>query len=132
MNYQQTLSSHYKAVRARIANPKCTLKTLAPMAALEAPEPAPGPQPDPPRSWDPRVNILRGCANEYGCTVADIFSASRKQKIVFARRKSMWLLYQRRTMSKAHIGRFFNKDHTTVIHALRSYEKDLAKGGDVR
>lgn len=132
MNYQQALTDHYKIVRARIANPKIKLKTVPPVIVLEIPEPEPAqaPVPELPRSSDPRVNILRDCANEYGCTVADMMGVSRKMKITLARRKAMYLLWQRGTMSKAHIGRFLNKDHTTVIHALRSYEKDLAKRGE--
>lgn len=134
MNYQQALTDHYKIVRARITNPKFKLKTVPPVIVLEAPEPEPepaqAPVPELPRSSDPRVNILRDCANEYGCTVADMMGVSRKMKVTLARRKAMYLLWQRGTMSKAHIGRFLNKDHTTVIHALRSYEKDLAKRGE--
>lgn len=133
MDYQQAFAEHYRAVRARIVNPK--IKTItAPQAFFSQPEPAREPEPEPvaelPRSSDPRVNILRDCANEYGCTVADMMGNARKMKVTLARRKAMHLLWRRGTMSKAHIGRFMNKDHTTVIYALRSYEKDLAKKGE--
>lgn len=127
---------HYKAVRARIASGAFKPKAKYVPVVLERPpvmEPAlaPEPIPDPlPRSSDPRVNILRDCANEYGCTLQELMSASRKTRIMLARRKAMYLLWQRGTMSKAHIGRYLNKDHTTVIHAIRSYEKSLAKRGE--
>lgn len=129
---------HYKAVRARITSGIMKPKTKYVSVVFELPpiiEPEPEPIAEPvipplPRSSDPRVNILRDCAHEYGCTLQELMSASRKTRIMLARRKAMYLLWQRGTMSKAHIGRFLNKDHTTVIHAIRSYEKSLAKRGE--
>jgi len=131
MNYQQAFVEHYKAVRARIVNPKLKMMQAAPIVALEEPEQIPEKEPEPeklPRSSDPRVNILRDCANEYGCTVEDIMGASRRTNVMFARRKAIWLIYARGRMSKAAVGRYLNKDHTTVVYALRKYEKSLAQG----
>lgn len=128
MNYQQAFADHYKAVRARIENAKmraslpkldrCLSEDLTPS------ERPPKPLIEP----DPRREILRHCATEYGCTVADMMSENRVTHVMLARRKAMWLLHKRGTMSKAAIGRYFNKDHTTVIHAVRAYEKSLAQG----
>jgi len=125
MNYQQAFVEHYKAVRARISNPK--------------PKAAPPPQPEPevieppePRDErphpDPRMQILRECAREHGCTVQEILSPTRFSNVIKARRKAMWRLHKRGTMSLTQIGRYLNKDHSTVLHALRKYEKSLAQG----
>ena len=129
MNYQQAIVEHYRAVRARIANPK--LKSPPPpkpeaemITPPELPEPPQEERPHP----DPRMQILRECAREYGCTVSDMLGKCRNENIILARRKAMWRLHKRGTMSLTQIGRYLNKDHSTVLHALRKYEKSLAQG----
>jgi chromosomal replication initiation ATPase DnaA len=115
MNYQEQME-HYKAVRSRLINgaPRAAIVQEAqaqsiPVAFAER---------------DPRREILRDCANEYGCSVADLMGHSRRSEIVHARRKAMYLIYSRGKMSKAGVGRFMNKDHTTVMHALKKYEAE--------
>lgn len=134
MNYQQAITEHYRAVRARIANPKAPQVRSMPKQpeptedqVAEALKPKQIVIEERPHS-DPRVNILRQCAKEYGCTVNEIMGACRMKNVILARRKAMWMLNQRGTMSLAAIGRFLNKDHSTVIHALKKHEKSLAQG----
>ena len=129
MNYQQAFVEHYKAVRARITNQK------PPQVKMLSPPPQPEPEviePPEPRDErphpDPRMQILRECAKEYGCTVSDMLGKYRNENIILARRKAMWRLHKRGTMSLTQIGRYLNKDHSTVLHALRKYEKSLAQG----
>jgi len=132
MNYQQAFADHYKAVRARIVNPKLKMPPAEPICTpLEEPQREPEPKTYP-RITDPRVDILLNCASEYDCTFADIMGPSRRTNVSLARRKAIWLIYARGRMSKSSVGRYFNKDHTTVIHALRSYKKDLAILGEVK
>ena len=115
MNYQEQME-HYKAVRSRLING-------APRAA-KAQEAQSQTIPVPFVEKDPRRQILMDCANEYGCSVADLMGHSRRSEIVHARRKAMYLIYNRGKMSKAGVGRFMNKDHTTVMHALKKYEQE--------
>lgn len=127
MNYQQAFIDHYKAVRARISN-----AAARPPAAKTINRQIDGSYPDlpvrRPAESSPKLEILRQCATEFGCTVSEIMSENKISHVMLARRKAMWLLHQRGTMSKSAIGRYMNKDHTTVIHAIRAYEKSLAQG----
>ena len=113
MNYEEQVA-HYKEVRARIINgaPRAAIVQEAQSIPVLFAE------------KDPRREILRECANEYGCTVADLMGDSRRSEIVHARRKAMYLIYSRGTMSKAGVGRYMKKDHTTVMHALKKYEAE--------
>lgn len=47
------------------------------------------------------------------------FNKTRKREIVIARQMSMKLIHQKGKYSLATIGRFFNKDHATVLHAVK-------------
>jgi len=115
MNYQEQME-HYKAVRSRLINgaPRAAIAQEAQAQSIAVPF----------VEKDPRREILRDCANEYGCSVADLMGHSRRSEIVHARRKAMYLIYNRGKMSKAGVGRFMNKDHTTVMHALKKYEHE--------
>lgn len=123
MDYQQAFAEHYKAVRARIANAKpIAIKPL--LSEHSKPEPSKSA----PRISDPRMKILYECAEENGCTIEDILGPSRCKNFVKARWEAIWRLHQRKTMSMAQIGQYLNKDHSTVINAIRQYEKSLAQG----
>jgi hypothetical protein len=123
MNYQQAFAEHYKAVRARIANAK-PMPVQLPSSGPSEPEPSKAA----PRSSDPRMKILYECAEENGCTIEDMLGPSRCKNFVKARWEAIWRLHQRKTMSMAQIGQYLNKDHSTVINAIRKYEKSLAQG----
>lgn len=124
MNLQEQIE-HYKAVKQRIAT--------------GTPKPQPiqieeQPQIDEiieqwieknPTSKDPRMQIMEQCAKEYGCTVADIFGPRKPTNIVLARRKAAYLLVQRKRTSIADVGRYLRRDHTTILHAVKMYEKAL-------
>lgn len=72
----------------------------------------------------PRLKtIMSAVAEEFGYAVIDVCSTRRHQRLVEAR----WVFfYLARTMtikSLPEIARFVSKDHTTVIHGIRSCEK---------
>lgn len=127
MNLQEQIE-HYKAVKQRIAT--------------GTPKPQPiqieeQPQIDEiieqwieenPTFRDPRLQIVAQCAKEYGCTVADIFGPRKPTNIAMARRKAAYLLVQRKRTSIADVGRYLRRDHTTILHAVKMYEKALARG----
>lgn len=70
--------------------------------------------------------ILQVC-NKHGITYTEIISPRREVRLVRARHEAMWRLKQETAMSFPSIGRRFNRDHTTVLHAVRVYEERLAK-----
>lgn len=125
MNLQEQIE-HYKAVRERIANAPKRIKKE---------EPAQPPMPTIRREVcphatilpDPRRETLKACATEYGVTVDDIVGYRKEKNILKARWKAMYLLHKR-GMSFSRIGRLLKKDHTTVMNAVKNYEKSLAQG----
>lgn len=56
----------------------------------------------------------------FALTRRAITSERRDQVAVDARRCFCWLMTRRTTASSARIGRYINRDHTTVLHALRT------------
>jgi chromosomal replication initiation ATPase DnaA len=68
-----------------------------------------------------RLEIIARVAFEHGMTVADLTGPCRRKEYVHARWQAMKAIRaQFPKDSLAEIGRLFNRDHTTVIHALRS------------
>lgn len=112
MNYDQQVA-HYKAVRSRIG----AAAPMPPQMTIE-----PEPEEKPRRKLSVQKQIISDCADEFGVTVADILSPSRKKNFVIARRKIAWTLYKRGTFSLNQIGRLMNRDHTTILHSIRAYK----------
>ena len=71
------------------------------------------------------LDIIRQVAFENDTTVAEICGTSRCNIITKARRILAYRLYKELGWAKARIGRYINKDHTTIIHAIRMREKEL-------
>jgi len=71
--------------------------------------------------------IAKVVARRYKLKLADMKSASRRKQVVRARSMAMYLGRQLTGESLQAIGRYFGgRDHTTVIHAIRSTENYLA------
>ncbi|WP_417679132.1 chromosomal replication initiator protein DnaA [Roseibium sp.] len=84
------------------------------------------------RSSEPRrvkiEDIQRVVSKHYNVTKADLLSARRTRTIVRPRQIAMYLSKVMTPRSLPEIGRRFgNRDHTTVLHAVRKIE-ELAKG----
>jgi len=75
----------------------------------------------------PRVRtmarILAEVSEETGISVAAMKGPSRYRIIVYPRQEAMWRMVNEGRWSLPQIGRFFNRDHTTVIWAFRQVEK---------
>lgn len=71
--------------------------------------------------------IIKLCAQKHGLTVEDILSEQRTNKIAHARQQAMWLAAKETSASFAEIGRIFNRDHSTVIHAV---QRENARTGE--
>jgi len=58
-----------------------------------------------------------------GISIKDVRSPGRKKKIVMARHEAIAAIRRiRPDLSLPAIGRFFNRDHTTILHAIRKFE----------
>jgi chromosomal replication initiation ATPase DnaA len=78
----------------------------------------------PPRTKD---HIAQEVADRHGISVADLKGPDRRRPIAYARHEAMWLMAEevrpdgRPRWANADIGKWFNRDHTTVIHGRRGH-----------
>jgi chromosomal replication initiator protein len=64
--------------------------------------------------------IIRACASHFGVALKDITNGGRTKQLALARQVAMYLLRGTLSLSLKEIGGLFgNKDHTTVMHAIR-------------
>ena len=65
--------------------------------------------------------IIATTASDHGLTVDDLVGKVRTRHISAARFEAMARIRAERKLSLPAIGRLFNRDHTTVLHALKAY-----------
>ena len=75
--------------------------------------------------------IARLVGREYGVSLKDVVSRSRKQSIVRPRQVAIFLARRHTSRSLAEIGRKFNRMHGTVIHSINAVEKELKLRGEM-
>jgi chromosomal replication initiator protein len=75
------------------------------------------------------TRIIKACAEHFGVTVKDITNGGRTKQLALARQVAMYVLRATLSLSLKEIGGLFgNKDHTTVMHAIKRV--DELKVGD--
>ena len=55
----------------------------------------------------------------------DVCGRSRKQEIVYPRMVIACFLRQHTALSTTEIGRLINRDHSTIIHYLKTYDSEF-------
>lgn len=82
----------------------------------------------PPPARKPIIDIVLSVLERYpGVTVDELKGRHRKQKFVRPRQVAMYEIYmQRKDFSFPRIGQWFERDHTTVLHAVRKIEAERA------
>ena len=70
-------------------------------------------------------SIIDDVSQRSGITKAKILSKNRRKEIVAARFACMYLLRKEAFLTLKAIGRLFDRDHTTAIHAVRTAENLL-------
>lgn len=71
-------------------------------------------------------DILRVVSRHYGVSRGDLLSQRRHRSVVWPRQIGMYLAKRLTSRSLPEIGRRFgNRDHTTVLHAIRKIDKLL-------
>lgn len=139
----EELHAHYKAVRARLDKPQ----KKEPAVRLIYPEPSPAPFPDPLDSpvpapiveappaappvtaETPARKILMEVAEKHKMPVASFRSKSRTMPFINLRHEACYRLSMELKFSLKQIGRLMgNRDHTTVMNAIRRHKKILAEG----
>lgn len=67
--------------------------------------------------------IISSVASHYGITPADILNRSHAREYAYPRQMAMYLCRSMLKLSLMHIGRIFNRDHSTVMTSIRYIEK---------
>jgi chromosomal replication initiator protein len=67
-------------------------------------------------------HIQRRAAEFFGLKLADMRATTRTKAIAFPRQIAMYLARQLTHASLTEVGRAFDKDHTTVLHAVTKVE----------
>ncbi|MDR2506539.1 MAG: chromosomal replication initiator protein DnaA [Candidatus Accumulibacter sp.] len=77
-------------------------------------------------------NIQKTVADYFKIKIADLFSSRRNRQIVRPRQIAMWLAKNLTSQSYPSIGEAFGgKDHTTVLHAIRTIESLRIKNNEL-
>jgi chromosomal replication initiator protein len=84
-----------------------------------------------PTSEPPTLDAIQDavCA-VYSVPRGELLSPSRSEKVVRARQMAMYLARELTTLSLAEISRGFDRDHSTVAHAIRAVESKLEPGSE--
>lgn len=78
---------------------------------------------------DWKSEIVAICAEAYGVTVKDVMGRGRPEKVANARQLAMTLLYER-GMTCSQVGRYFDRDHCTVLNGVKMTEARLLWPGE--
>lgn len=70
-------------------------------------------------------DILRTVAGYYGLTPEQLVGPSRVQRIARPRHLAMFLADQKMDIGPSALGRTFDRDHSTVIQAIRKIGREL-------
>ena len=69
---------------------------------------------------------------QFRVSVDDLRSRSRKRSITFPRQVGMYLTRKYTDKSLADIGSLYNRDHSTVLYAIKTITKDMSQQTTVR
>ncbi|MBU0679854.1 MAG: chromosomal replication initiator protein DnaA [Proteobacteria bacterium] len=79
------------------------------------------------------VEMIRDfIAGQYKLSINDLQSKSRKRLIAFPRQVCMYLARKHTELPLADIGRALNRDHSTVVHAVRTITTKIARDASTR
>jgi chromosomal replication initiator protein len=78
-------------------------------------------------------DILKTVSRHFGVSKGDILSQRRHRSVVWPRQIGMYLAKQLTSRSLPEIGRRFgNRDHTTVLHAIRKIDGEIANSARLK
>ena len=75
--------------------------------------------------------IKKSVCDEFGISIKDIESISRKQSFVRPRQIAIFLCRRYTDHSIQTIGKSFNRYHATVIHSINTVEKEIKLKGEM-
>ena len=90
-------------------------------------EPEPRPSETPFQYQTPAREALQAVSTRTRVPIADILGRDRRPPIAAARHEAIWRVRLATGWSLPRLGRFFKRDHTTVLHSIREMEKRSAR-----
>lgn len=78
------------------------------------------------------ANIRDFVAKQFDTPIADLLSKSRKKTVTFPRQVGMYLSRKLTGEALSDIGNAFQRDHSTVVHAIRVISEAINSNGSVR
>lgn len=72
-----------------------------------------------------KKDIINSTLNFFEITKEDLMSKSRKKKVALPRQIVMFLFKKELKMSYPEIGEYFQRDHTTALHAFNKIANDI-------
>jgi chromosomal replication initiator protein len=79
------------------------------------------------------IDVIKNLVSkEFGISVPDMISDSRKQAIVRSRQIAIFLSRRHTEQTIASIGMNFNRYHATVIHSINAVEKEIKARGPMQ
>lgn len=142
MSVQLELQAHYREVRTRLWRPavkhekpasKPVLRLVKANAVIRYQHPIGPIVPDAvcltlehfgkPGSVSYARKVVEEVSEKRGVSIDDMMSIRRNINFVMARYEVYWRLRHETRWSMPQIGRFLNRDHTTILNGLRVYAK---------
>ena len=78
-------------------------------------------------------DIIKGVCERHGVSMSAILGHNRQRRIVAVRQQAMVEVYEtREDYSLSQIGRLFNRDHTTILAALKKHGAHVSQTGAKR
>ena len=71
--------------------------------------------------------IVAAVAKKYGISTSDIMGTKRNKEISFPRHVSIYIARKTTGLSLPQIGKFFSRDHTTVMSSINAVETELKR-----
>ncbi|MHB8791233.1 MAG: chromosomal replication initiator protein DnaA [Desulfobulbaceae bacterium] len=68
---------------------------------------------------------------QFRISVEELMSRSRKRSVAFPRQVAMYMTRKYTTQSLADIGGLYNRDHSTVLYAIRTITRDMSRDASV-
>lgn len=116
---------HPRTSAARAAG--CNVADIPSIRAKRTDYAPPPPAPPPVQSPADRTTaIMRRVGAQFGVTPTEMRGPRQTRAVAWARQAAMAAVREETPYSLPKIGRAFNRDHTTVLHALRQHEARMA------
>lgn len=80
------------------------------------------------QAMSPAVKFMRDWCHRHGIAEHEMVGVRRTRQLANARQQLIWEIHDRFGMSLPQLGRMFNRDHSTVLHAIRKISAQRGQG----